>query len=181
MKKSSSFLIILVILYFTFPLVYIKAETSFSVTNASPGSFYISKNELEPCSVYVWSFSISASKLQVRAYNSSQYSLLENDRDSTDYTAILNTISYPGQSGEWSPPYKDTWYILYRNVGRSRYNMHARHSIRTYNCFTPYIFWFGIVGLMGVIIGVIYYYVYKPRKINKLSNGSITWKDKLIN
>ena len=180
MKKSSSLLIFLVIFNLTFPLVQIKAQTSFSVTNAPPGSFYISKNELEPCSVYEWSFSISASKLQVRAYNSSQYSILENDRDSTDYTAILNTISYPGQSGEWSPPYKDTWYIIYRNVGSSRYNMHARHSVKIYNCYTPYIFLFGIVGLIGVIIGIIYYYVYKPRRISKSSNGSITWKDKLI-
>jgi len=170
---------ILVLFNISFSLVPIKADTYFSATNASPGSFYISKNELEPCSVYVWKFTISASSLHVIAFNSSQYSILENDRDSTDYTAILNTVSYPEQSGEWSPPYQDVWYIIYRNVGSSRYNVNIRHSVKVFNCFIPYIFWFGVVGSIGVIIGVIYFFVYKPRRTSKSINGSFTWKNNL--
>jgi len=169
---------ILLIFNFTFSVIPIKAETYFSATNASSGSFYISKNELEPCSVYKWSFAISASRLNVIAFNSSQYSILEIDRDSTDYTAILNTISYPEQSGEWSPPYQDVWYIIYRNVGSLSYNMVVRHSVNSFHCFTPYIFWFGVVGAIGIIIAAYYSFGYKHRT-SKSNNGSFTGKNNL--
>lgn len=168
MKKSVNLPIVLVIFIISFPLVQTKADTYFSATNASPGSFFISKNELKPCTVYEWAFSISTSKLRIMAFNSSQYSILEDDRDSTDYTAILNTISYPGQSGEWSPPYQDTWYIIYRNVGNKNYNVQISDSLKDFNCFIPYILWFGVAVVAVVVVAVVvYFFKYKLRTNKK--------------
>lgn len=180
MKRHTNLLTFFVIIIISFFLVPTKADTYFSATNASPGSFYINKNDLKPCMIYEWNFAISASKLRVMAFNSSQYSILEDNRDSTDYTAILNTISYPGQSGEWSPPFQDTWYIIYRNVGSSNYNMQVRTSVKDYNCFIPYILGFGvaIVAVVAVVV-IFYFFVYKPRRTSRTTNRNFTWEDKL--
>ena len=177
MKKYVILLISLVCLNFICISIPIKADKTFDGTNISPGSFFISKNEMGPCSQYKWSFTISASRLNVIAFDSLQYAKLEDDRDSTDYTAILNTVSYPEQSGEWIPPYQDDWYIIFRNVGTSRYNVHISDSLNPFYCLVIYIFWIFIFGAIGFIIFFISIYVYKTRKARE---GNTTWKEKLI-
>lgn len=96
---------------------------------------------------YKWSFDSTASPIQVIALTQEEFDGFFNIYVS-DFTATLESPTYRG-SGEWRPPYTDTWHILYYNVGSYYTQLTLTESVET----GKYFQWELVI--IGSILGVI--------------------------
>jgi len=105
---------------------------------------------------YSWSFRVVAptySEIAVVVLSQEQY-----DIDGSDYTALLNTYAYEDKGG-WRPPYRDTWYILYINIGDSDVYLVIEDKVEDgfYLLITiiPIVVVITIVAIIAIIAGVL--------------------------